>query len=98
MTWVFLLLALGAIAFTAHIMIIYKREADVLENHMRLVQAEKDGLEAKLRECDAEKEEAKDRIDTLKQTLNEYQSTIGELRSSITYRKGEMERRGRFRV
>ena len=98
MVWAFFVLALGAIAFTVHIMILYRKEADLVERQLLEVQQRKDELEASLRQCEEENEEAKSRIDDAKGAISEYQSSIGELQRSIAHQKGEMERRGRFRV
>ena len=98
MVWAFIVLALGAIAFTVHIMILHGKEAGLMEDQLHLVQQKKSELEASLRECEEENEEAKSRIDALKEAIREYRNGIGELQSSIAHRKGEMERRGRFRV
>ncbi|MDA0748116.1 MAG: hypothetical protein O2954_16460 [bacterium] len=98
MVWMFTVLSLTAICYTAHIILEHVRHIGALSAQILRFQEECVGLEIKIRDQSQERELAKNRIVDVEHSVKELQLIVTDLVTQIGNSKKKKEHRGKYRV
>ena len=98
MIWVFLVLSLCAVAYSAYIVMEHVRESGIVDADIQQRRAEVRSLETSIQVGRNHCEQAKDRVVEREREVEELQTRVEALLSEVESKRKDMERRGRFRV
>ncbi len=98
MVWTFFALALGALGLTVKIVLDHVREAQGLSVQIQRLRSEETRLEQEIETHRQGLAEAKSECDRLNAEVSERQLKVESIQAQIDQRKGDMARRGKYRV
>ena len=98
MVWIFIFLALGAVAYTIYLILEHLREGGLIDAQIQRTESGKFGAEIQIKDCEGARDLAKAKVAEAERAIKEIQMTVDELQRQISDHRKEMERRGRYRV
>ena len=98
MTWMFLVLALAAIAYMVYLIMEHLREAGAIEAQISRQEQEQKNVDLNIQRSESDRDAAKTRVVGMEQEVKQMQTTVDDLQSQISDLNKDKERSGKFRV
>ena len=98
MTWMFLILALAAIAYMVYLIMEHLREAGAIEAQIARQEQEQKNVDLNIQRSESDRDAAKARVVGMEQEVRQMQTTVDDLQSQISDLNKDKELRGKFRV